>query len=80
MNTEKKKPYDILRDYKSCGNIAIDTVASCIIWHRKRHIGLKAIYLKTYYYDLFKRGTELMLGRTLEEGELLMMDHVNIER
>ena len=74
------KSYNILTDYKATGNKAIDAVASCIMWHRKRRLALKAIYLKPMYYDWFKRGVEILQGRELLEGELLNMDAVNIEK
>ena len=75
-----KKNYDITKDYRACGNMAIDGVASCIMYHRKLKIGLRAIYLKPFWYELFKKGTINILGRPLEEGEFLSMDGINIEK
>lgn len=71
--------YNIVTDYKATGNKALDGAASCIIYHRKKNIALAAIYLKPLYYEWFKKGTEILLGRELEEGELMTMDGVNIE-
>ena len=76
----EKRKFDICRDYKATGNTAIDAVASCIMWHRQRKISLKAIHLQLYWYEKFKKGTEEMLGRSLNEGELMSMDSVNIEK
>lgn len=74
------KKYDITKDYKPCGNRTIDTVASMIIWHRNRKIALKTIYVKQPYYDRFMEGLEKLMGRKLEDGELMSFDAVNIEK
>lgn len=74
-----KRAYDITRDYKPTGCKAIDAVASCIIFHRQRKIALKAIHLKQPYYDWFKMGTEVLQGKSIEEGQQLSMDGVEIE-
>jgi hypothetical protein len=71
--------YNILKDYQPTGNKAIDNAAAIVMWHRKRNIALKAIHIKQPYYDWFKRGTEIILGRELEEGEMMSIDAVYIE-
>lgn len=75
-----KKPYNILTDYKSVGNKAIDAVASCICWHRERKIALKAIFLTEIYYDWFRAGIEVLNGGPLQEGQQMTFDAVNIEK
>jgi len=40
-------------DYQSTGNVAVDMVAECVAWHRKRNLPLKTIYLNWYYYNKF---------------------------
>lgn len=75
-----KRPYDITRDYRPCGNKAIDRVAVCIIWHQQRKIALKAIHLKEMYYDWFRKGVEILQGSRLEDETPLQMYGVNIEK
>jgi hypothetical protein len=74
------KPFNILTDYKGSNNRAVDAVASCIMYFRKRHIGLKAIHLKEPYYSQFLKWTESNLGRKLEDGELVQFDKVDIDK
>jgi hypothetical protein len=79
-----KKPYDILTDFKGSGDNTVDAVALCIMHHRKKKIGLKAIYLKQPFFDRFRnwvaKGYKETEGKEMDPESPLSFDHVNIEK
>ena len=76
------KPYNILTDYKASGNTICDSLAICIIEHRKRKVAIKAIHLQNPYFDKFKMWVEYeyrrVNGEPYPEGALLSFDKVDI--
>jgi hypothetical protein len=78
------KPYNILTDYKGSGNNIVDAIALCIMYHRKKKIGLKAIHLKPPVYDQFKKWFikeyEVTQGKKFSEEILISFDKVDIEK
>lgn len=53
--------------YERTYNNAIDLCAQCIGYHRARMLPLKAITLKPMYYELFKKGLEVLMKKRLED-------------
>lgn len=79
-----KQPFDF-SDYNRTYNTAIDLVAQAVGYHRKRQSPLKAIVLRPSYYDLFRKGVEVLMltgkdKQVLKDEEELTMDHVPVKR
>ena len=47
---------------------------------RENNLPLKALHLTPLYYEWFKSGVQTLMGKPLEDGELLQFDGVNIEQ
>jgi hypothetical protein len=77
------KPYNILTDYKPSGNTICDSLAICIMEHRKKRIAIKTIHLKDPYYSKFRAWVEYeyrkVEGVPYPEGAPLSFDKVNID-
>ncbi|MFX1704585.1 hypothetical protein PV783_11560 [Chitinophaga sp. CC14] len=72
-------------DYNRTYNNAIDLVAQAVGYHRKRQNPLKAIILRPAYYDLFRKGVEVLMltsknKQVLKDEEELTMDHIPVRR
>jgi hypothetical protein len=75
-----KIPYNIARDYKRTGYYVTDAIASCLIWHQHRKIGVKSISLNIVNYYKFLREVEEANGGKIEEGTLLQFNGVDINK
>lgn len=63
-------------------NNAIDLVAECVGYYRGINAPIKTIHLKPMYYELFKRGVEVIMkkkGMAFNPEQPFTFDGVNIE-
>jgi len=79
-----KQPFDF-SEYKRTHNNAIDLVAQAIGYHRKRRSPIKAVILRPSYYDLFRKGVEVLMlsgkdKQVLKDEDQLTFDHVPVVR
>lgn len=65
--------------YQSSGNKAIDLCANVIGCARKNNQAVKALHLQKTYYEWFKSGVCVFLGRELMKDEKMQFDGVEIE-
>jgi hypothetical protein len=65
--------------FQASGNKAIDFCANLIGCARANNLSPKALHLQKQYYEWFKSGVQTYLDRSLEEGELMQFDGVDIE-
>lgn len=65
--------------YDRTYNNAIDMSAHTIGYYRRLRMPVKALHLKTNYYELFRKGIEVMMRRELRPEELLEFDGARIE-
>jgi hypothetical protein len=72
-------PFDY-SNYEKTYNNAIDLVAQAVGWARKNNKPLACVVLKPAYYDLFRKGMELMMKKPLTGFEIFEFDGVNVER
>lgn len=69
-------------NYEKTYNNAIDLVAQCVGYHRKKLMPLKAITLKRAYYELFRMGVQAIMkakGLKFDETAELTFDGVEIK-
>lgn len=67
-------------NFQCTGNKAIDLCANLIGCARANNQAIKALHLQKTYYEWFKSGVKVMIGRDLEDGEGFQLDGVNIEK
>lgn len=69
-------------NYEKTYNTAIDLVAQCVGYNRKKNIPLKAIILKRAYFELFRMGIQAIMkqkGLKFDETAELTFDGVMIK-
>lgn len=69
-----------MRKFETTGNGAIDLCMNIIYSARQHQMAIKALHLNNAHYQWFLSGTQVLMGRDLEEGEGLQLDGVNIEK
>lgn len=68
-------------DYEKTGCIAIDMVASCVAFYRNRHgIEPAKIEMKPHYYDMMRKGIEVLAGKELDWSGGMKFEGIPIER
>lgn len=82
-----KKPYQRFDDsqYERTGCYAVDLVAACVGWHRKRNSPLKTIYLKKKFFEDFeshfkRKMPENEWDELMKKGKVFTMDGVEIRK
>lgn len=66
--------------FQATGNKAIDECANIIVCARANGTPLKALHLKPSYYEWFKSGVQILMGRSMEKDEQMQFDGVDIEK
>lgn len=66
--------------YEKTGNIAIDMVAECMGFYAKRGLEPAKIELKPHYYDMMRKGIEVLAGKELNFDGGITFEKVPIER
>jgi hypothetical protein len=69
--------------YERTYNNAIDLVAQCVGYHRKRNVPLKGIILSYSYFMLFRTGLRILMERAGQEFDphaTLLFDGVEVKQ
>jgi hypothetical protein len=76
---QKIEPYDFSQFNRTYNN-AIDMVAQAVGWARQNRKPLACIKLKPTYFDLFRKGMEILMKKPLAGYEEFEFDGVKVER
>lgn len=80
--TTKPAPFN-WSNYERTYNNAIDLVAQCIGYHRKKMMPIRAIHLNDYYFGLFRAGVRVLMeshGQKFDDTSELFFDAVKVVR
>jgi hypothetical protein len=77
--TQQNKPYDFSQ-FNRTHNNAIDLVAQAVGWARRNRKPLACVKLKPTYFDLFRKGMEILMKKPLVGYEEFEFDGVKVER
>jgi hypothetical protein len=67
-------------EYQPTFNKVIDFCVNLVACARANNQPIKALHLKPSQYEWFKSGLQTLMNRPLEDGELMQIDGVEIER
>lgn len=67
------------KDYKMTGNVAVDMVAACVLFYRKRKRALKTIFLSPYKYQMFREWVIKEYGEEAAKTMRYEFDSVHID-
>jgi hypothetical protein len=62
------------------GNRAFDLVLSIVEQEKTKNVPLKSIYLHPLYYNWFRDGIKIVMGKDIEDEKGLQYDGIFIEK